>query len=537
MKQPGFKHAEQRAALRLVRSGLSGFLCVLWLSTAAAQQSAGISEEAVAALAGRAMSEFSVPGMAIGIVKNDKVLLSKGYGIREIGKADPVDAKTLFKIASNSKAFTTAALAVLVDEGVISWDGLVIDYMPEFRMNDPWVTAGFTVRDLLTHRSGMKAFVGDMMLWPEPNAFTTADIIHALRYFEPVSGFRTRYAYDNLLYIVAGEIVPHVTVMSWGEFVEKRIMRPAGMKRCFADQIPKKEMHNIAAPHGVIEGKLSVIERSRIVSKLPISAAGGGVVCSAGDMLTWVRTQLHHGTAPGGRELFSAAQSEEMWKPQMPLGVSERDYELDRTHFKAYGLGWRLADVHGFKEVSHTGTLAGMKSYVVMVPELELGVVLLTNGSSSAARSSVMNTIVRSFMPVEPVDWIQMALEEREAGHQEEEAAAPEAEHKEVSYEPCCMPDMSQFTGLYRDPWFGDVSIAMEDGQLVFSADKSPVFKGVLSHHDGNRFVVRWIDRTLEADAYVLFEAEPDGKVTAISMTKLDNGDFDFEDLQLTRVE
>jgi hypothetical protein len=172
-----------------------------------------------------------------------------------------------------------------------------------------------------------------------------------------------------------------------------------------------------------------------------------------------------------------------------------------------------------------------------MFPELELGVVLLTNGSSSAARSSVMNTIVRSFMPVEPVDWLQMALEEREAEHQEEEAAAPEAERGEVANEPCCVADMSQFTGLYRDPWFGDVSIAMEDGQLVFSADKSPVFKGILNHHDGNRFVVRWIDRTLEADAYVLFEAEPDGKVTAISMTKLDNGDFDFEDLQLTRIE
>jgi hypothetical protein len=226
-----------------------------------------------------------------------------------------------------------------------------------------------------------------------------------------------------------------------------------------------------------------------------------------------------------------------MWKPQMLLGVSERDYELNRTHFKAYGLGWRLADVHGFKEVSHTGTLAGMKSYVVMVPELELGVVLLTNGSSSAARSGVMNTIVRSFMPVEPVDWIQMALDESEAEKQADEAATPEAEPQEEAAEACCVPDVSQFTGIYRDPWFGDVNIAMEDGQLVFSADKSPQLKGVLSHHDGKRFVIRWIDRTLEADAYVLFETDPDGKVTAISMTKLDDGDFDFEDLKLTRVE
>jgi hypothetical protein len=226
-----------------------------------------------------------------------------------------------------------------------------------------------------------------------------------------------------------------------------------------------------------------------------------------------------------------------MWKPQIMLGVSEKDYELNRIHFKAYGLGWRLADVHGYKEVSHTGTLAGMRSYVVMLPELELGVVLLTNGSSSAARTAVMNTIVRSFMPVEPLDWIQLALDERQAEQQADEAAVSAAKSRQVAAAACCVPDSSQLTGLYRDPWFGDVSIAMEDGQLVFSAAKSPKLKGVLTDHDGNRFVVRWIDRTLEADAYVRFEAEPDGKVTALSMTKLDDGDFDFEDLQLTRVE
>ena len=195
-------------------------LMVVCVSTGAAQQRTGISDDDVAKLAGRAMAEFDVPGMAIGIIKSDKVLLAEGYGVREIGKKEPVDTQTLFKIASNSKAFTTAALAVLVDDGLISWDRLVIDYIPEFRMHDPWVTANFTVKDLLTHRSGLAPFVGDMLLWPEPNAFTVADIIYALRFFEPVSSFRSRYAYDNLLYIVAGEIIPRVTGKSWGEFVE-----------------------------------------------------------------------------------------------------------------------------------------------------------------------------------------------------------------------------------------------------------------------------------------------------------------------------
>lgn len=516
---------------------VSGLLLVVFVSTVDAKEREGISATALAELTSRAMSEFSVPGMAIGIVKADKILLAQGYGVREIGKAGAVDSKTLFKIASNSKAFTTAALAILVDDGLISWDGLVIDYIPEFRMHDPWVTAGFTVTDLLTHRSGLPGFVGDMLLWPEPNSFTRADIIHALRYFEPVSGFRSKYAYDNLLYIVAGEIIPRVSGKGWGEFVESRIMRPAGMQRCFADKIPKKQMQNIAAPHGVIEGQLSVIERGRILRQPPISAAAGGVVCGLDDMLTWVRTQLNHGTTPAGVELFSAAQSQELWKPRTIRNVSERDFEMHRTHFKAYGLGWRLADVHGYKEVSHTGTLAGMKSYVVLIPELELGVVLLTNGSSSTARTAVMNTIVRSFMPVEQLDWIQLLTDEIKAGEQEEALAMVEREPVKEAGEACCIPELSQFAGRYRDPWFGDVLIRLEDGQLHFSAEKSPKLEGVLRHHDGSRFVVRWTDRTLEADAWVLFERGQNDQVVGISMTKLDPGDFDFEDLDLSRVE
>jgi len=539
MKYPGSdsytESCRRHAGAR--RTGLLSILLTFWIVSADAQTGQGISNEAVAELAARAMTEFQVPGMAIGIVKSGEVLLSQGYGVREIGKPEPVDTKTLFKIASNSKAFTTAALAVLVDDGAIAWDGLVIDYLPQFRMHDPWVTAGFTVTDLLTHRSGLKPFMGDMMLWPEPNAFTAEDIMHALRYFKPVSGFRSRYAYDNLLYIVAGQIFPPVGGQTWGEFVEQRLMRPAGMKRCFADRIPNKEMRNMAAPHGVIEGKLQVIERSRIPTQPPVSAPAGGVVCSAGDMLTWVRTQLGHGTAPNGKQLFSAAQSAEMWKPQMILNVSEHDYEMNRTHFKAYGLGWRLADVNGYKEVSHTGTLAGMKSYVVMLPELELGVVLLTNGSSSDARTSVMNTIVRSFMPVEQLDWIQVMLDEQEAEKAEQHPTIAEAAPRVDSCAPCASPDLAALAGRYRDPWFGDVIIRLVDGELVFDAEKSPKLSGPLSDRHGNRFVIRWTDRTLEADAYIQFETDKDNRVTSITMFKLDDGDFDFEDLNLTRVD
>lgn len=294
-------------------------------------------------------------------------------------------------------------------------------------------------------------------------------------------------------------------------------------------------MKNVATPHGVIEGELSIIERGRIPRQPPVSAAAGGVICSLGDMLTWVRTQLNHGTAPNGAEIFSEQQSREMWKPRTLRSVSERDFELSRTHFKAYGLGWRLADVHGYKEVAHTGTLAGMRSYVVLIPELELGVVFLSNGSGSAARTVVMNTIVRSFMPVEQIDWFQRVNEQRRKWTLDAEAS--QAEEKPLE-EPrnCCVPELSQFAGLYRDPWFGDIKISLEDDQLLFAAEKSPKLAGVLSHYEGSRFIVRWTDRSLEADAYILFERDQADQVVGISMTKLDDGDYDFEDLDLTRV-
>jgi len=196
-----------------------------------------------------------------------------------------------------------------------------------------------------------------------------------------------------------------------------------------------------------------------------------------------------------------------------------------------------LADVHGYKEVAHTGTLAGMKSSVVLIPELELAVVLLTNGSSSAARTAVMNTIVRSFMPVEQIDWIKFITDEAETRRQQQKLKVAEDKPEDATPQACCIPELEQFTGRYRDPWFGDITIRLENGQLVFAADKSPKLTGGMTHHDGSRFIVRWTDRTLEADAYVLFERGQGDKVVGISMTKLDRGDFDFEDLDLSRVD
>jgi len=297
----------------------------------------GISSQDIDALVTDAMQEFSVPGVAVGVIKDGVVVHAAGYGVRELGLADPVDLQTMFRIASTTKAVTTASLAILVDAGKLSWDDKVVDYIPEFALYDPWVTKEFTVADLLTHRSGLEGGAGDLMLWPKPNKFTRADLINGLSYFKPESAFRTEYAYDNLLYIVAGELVPATS-------------------RCFAGRIPEQQMQNLAAPHTVIDGKLQVVERNRARAEVDVAAAAGGVRCSLEDMLKWTQLQLVRGELADGSRVFSAEQSRIMWSPHTIQSVSAEAYERDRTHFRAYALGWRLADVEGYKQVAHTGS-------------------------------------------------------------------------------------------------------------------------------------------------------------------------------------
>jgi len=505
--------------------------------TAAAE---GMSDSEIADIAKRAMAQFDVPGMAIGIVRGGETVYAQGHGIREVGHKETINADTLFKIASNTKAFTTAALAILVDEGKISWDSPVVDVIPEFRLSDPWVTVHFTTTDLLTHRSGLPRYVGDLMLWPEPNDFVVADIIAALEHFRLVSGFRTEYAYDNLLYIVAGEVISRVAGQSWGQFVDQRIMQPLGMKRCFAGDIPNREMTNVAAPHGLVEGRLEVIERSRIVQKPPTSAAAGGIVCGLSDMLVWTQTQLNRGTSPAGFELFSLERNRELWRPETWREVSDRDAQLYGTHFSAYGLGWRLRDVHGYKEVSHTGSLAGMHSYVVLVPELDLGVVVLSNGSNSAARSAVTTAIVHSFMPAESRDWIDTYVEFERLERAEKRTGADDKGIPLTSGEATLVRDAGRYTGLYRDPWFGDVHITEENGGMKLEAAKSAKLSGPMQYLGDDTFIVRWTDRTVEVDAVVRFEVDESGDLNSMLMNREFEDmerSLDFQDLHFVKVE
>ena len=339
----------------------------------------------------KVMKTFEVPGMAVAVVKDGQVVLAKGYGVRKLGEPAPVDAQTLFGIASNTKVFTAAALGLLVEEGKIEWDGPVTRYLPWFQMWDPYVTREMTVRDLLVHRSGLGLGAGDLLLWPESN-YTRREIVGRLRFIRPATSFRTAYAYDNMLYIAAGEVIEAVSGMTWEDFISERILKRAGM----ASSRPRHDASlaggNVAIPHAVLEkgpAPVAIDENDNM-------NAAGGIISCAEDMARWMLVHLGEGALPDGTRLFSERTGRELATIVTPIPISAPPAELaaQRMNFNGYALGLRVSDYRGRKVVNHTGGLSGYVSRVFMVPELELGIAVLTNQESSDAYNSVIYAVV-----------------------------------------------------------------------------------------------------------------------------------------------
>ncbi len=474
----------------------------------------------------RARREFEVPGIAVAVVKDGHVVLAKGYGIRKLGEPAAVTPESQFRIASNTKAFTTAALAMLVDEGKIRWDDRVIDHMPEFQMYDPYVTHEMTIRDLLVHRSGLGLGAGDLMFWPATD-FTRAEIIRRLRFLKPASSFRSRYAYDNLLYLVAGQMIPRITGKSWEEFVHERIFAPLGMTHTNASTRELIAAADVAAPHARAGGKLVPLAQTDHDNNAP----AGSINSCAADLAKWMIAQLGRGAYPGGR-LFSEAQSKEMWSAQTILPIRDLPKGAPAAlepMFSAYGLGWMLRDWRGKKMVYHTGSLAGYVSRTTLIPELQLGVVVLTNQEATAAHAAIAYTIVDHYLGAPETDWIS-ALRETVP----KEPAPPQ---RNAASKPS-LP-LAEYAGRYRDAWYGDVLVRDSGGRLSISFTHTKQLAGALEHWQYDTFVARWNDRTLNADAFVTFSLGPDGKIEEVKIkpvSPLTDFSFDFQDLLLQPV-
>jgi CubicO group peptidase (beta-lactamase class C family) len=478
------------------------------------------------------MKTFDVPGMAVAIVKDGKVVVAKGYGVRKLGDSTAVDEFTMFGIGSNTKAFTTAALATLIDDGKLAWDDPVYQRLPGFVMYDPYVSHEMTIRDLLTHRSGMGLGEGDLLFWPH-TTYTREDVIYKLRFMKPASSFRSHYAYDNLLYMTAGQIIPAVTGTSWDDYLRQRIFAPLGMNHSNVSNAAFRPGDDYAFPHSRVDGKLQVIP----FGVLDNAGPAGSINSCAADMAKWVQLQLNRGkfTDHDGR-LFSEQRSNEMWAPQtiLPIGQYSAPLAGLKPKFADYALGWALRDYHGRKLVGHTGGVGGFVSRVMLVPEENLGVVVLTNAEEDGAFDSILYHVLDSYFGLPATDWIAAFksvsdTEEKEAAETMRKAEGGRAADSKPS-----LP-LERYAGAYADAWYGPITIRMENGGLVMSFDHSPTMIGDLQHWQHDTFKAHWRVRTIE-DAFVTFSLNPDGTIESARMaavSPLADFSFDYQDLLL----
>ncbi len=350
------------------------------------------------------METFEVPGVSVAIVQDGQVLLAKGYGTKVSGKNDPVDEETLFGIASNTKAFTATALAMLVEGGKLDWDFRVIDYLPGFRLSDPYVTQEMTIKDLLVHRSGLGLGAGDLLWWPA-TTYDREEIVRRLRYLPLKTSFRSAYAYDNVLYTVAGEVIERVSGLTWEDFIQQRILVPIGMTTSdVRHSAGTSGLGNMATPHAFVDGKLSPVKPFTSDNVNP----AGGIHSNARDMARWMIVQLDSGRIGAGERLFSERSANMLWSPVTPMPIPKYGPELAplQMAFRFYALGFNVQDYRGTKLLTHTGGLPGYVSRLAMIPFRKLGVMVLTNQESGAAFNAIVYHILDHFLDAEKYDWL-----------------------------------------------------------------------------------------------------------------------------------
>ncbi len=496
-----------------------------------------LSGNQIDSLVQKTMKTFDVPGMAVAVLKDGKIYHKNTYGIRSIKTGARIDQNTLFGVASNTKAFTAAALGQLVDRGKLEWDTKVTDIIPEFKLSDPYVTNEFTVRDLLTHRSGLGLGAGDLMVFPASNITTKEEMIHNLRYLKPVSSFRSKYDYDNLLYIVAGEIVERISGISYDNYISENFFKPLGMTRSKLS-IPEIEADpNRIDGHAPVNGKLE----TTVGTFTQIATPAAGIFASINDMGKWVQAMLNEGKYGENLKdsLFSKKVHSEMWTPQTILRRGKGPYN---THFSAYGLGWFLSDVNGYFQATHTGGLLGIVSQVTILPELDLGIIVLTNQQSGAAFNAITNSIKDSYFGIKGENRIEEYNERRLAGERREDSINNAVDNaiKAQLKNKTSPPEKENYFGEYKDPWFGKVLISPQNGKLHFRAAKVSDLTGSMTYYKGTTFVVRWNDPSLKADAFVTFSLDTEGRANGFTMSPispLTDFSYDYQDLEFTRNE
>ncbi len=491
-----------RSGRRYVAAGLMAAVLALAITAVGQQpaQLAGFDEYAA-----KAMKDWEVPGMAIAVVKDDKVVYAKGYGVKKLGDPAPVDERTIFAIGSSSKAFTAATLAILVDEGKVKWDDPVSLYLPDFQLFDPYVSRELRIRDLLTHRSGLER--GDMLWYGTTN--NRDEILRRTRHLRPTWSLRSQFGYQNLMYLAAGQLVAKVSGMSWDEFAKKKIFEPLGMSSTSTSIKTFKPGDNVSTPHAKMGDKVEPIAWRDIDNIAPAGSINSNIV----DMAQWLRLQLGKGTIDG-KKVFSPAVGNEMHSPQTIIRL-EGAYPIlyPKAHFFSYGMGWFLSDFKGRKLVEHGGAIDGMRAEVAMVPEENLGIVILTNMNGSVISMPLVYRLIDAFINEPQTDYSGNLLTAYKPLLAQAAAAEKKAESERVMGTKPSL-DLDKYVGTYKNDLYGDASVVMENGQLKVSFGP---FVSLLEHwhYDTFRatFVTSGISKTL-----LSFGLDAQGKADTLSL-------------------
>ena len=484
--------------------------------------------------------QFGVPGVSIAIVEDGKVTLAKGWGVRDITTNQPVDADTIFFTGSTGKAFTNAALATLVDEGKIKWDDKVIDHMPDFRMWDPWVTREMTIRDLLVHRSGLGLGEGDLLFLPN-STLSRKETVRRIRYLKPATSFRSGYAYDNILYMAAGQLIEEVSGETWETYIHDHVFGPLGMNHSTDSDAEYQANPDHARPHsrsgGAIHGLGTQTPLDDTATIAQNAAPAGGLAISANDMSRWLLTQLGHGKIPGSdKRLFSDEQSTQMWTGVVPTPIRQFPAQFGATqpHFNEYALGWDISDYRGAKVVGHDGAVLGSQATIALLPDNNVGIFIAANSEDGEIILGLRDELLDYYLGAPRSNWPEKFHEWKIGRLNQAAKQVQTAEAKPAQIGPSLPLD--HYAGDYTDPWYGTIKVRQSGQGLTIDFPHSSGMEGPLTHYQYDTFKtnpsLNWVE-----PAYVTFSIGADGKVDRVTMKPVSPAaDFswDYQDLMFT---
>lgn len=499
-------------------------LALLWGCALSMPKAQSLELDSLETFIHQLMTDFQVPGLSIAIVQRDSVLFAKGYGTRKINQNLPVDGNTLFGIGSISKSFTALALGILVGEGKLRWDDRVVDYLPYFELYAPYVTENFTIRDLLTHRSGLKQ-VSSGTLWYHSD-LSRVEVIKGLKFLKPESGFREKPAYQNVMFVVASEIVAAVSGQSWDAFVQTRIFDHLNMSNTVSQSDKREASRNLAQPHIADENfnKVAIVQE-----KGDNLAPAGFIYSSANDMAKYMRLLLHDGIFQSDTLIRKEALNE-LFTPQIVFPIFGPPIQ---NEFTSYGFGWWLTPKNGHKIIEHSGGIDGMSANLMMVDDLDFGVVVLTNTDEFAAFGLTFK-IMEQLLNDKTYDIYTMVKEQRQSIiQQQKNERATVAQTQIKNTRPSL--NTGAYPGTYTDKMYGDITIAkLNENELEIAFSHTPLFRGKLTHWHYDTFKIDWYDIRVP-DGFITFEFDAKHTITGVRLDQQNLLDVDFSELEINR--